>query len=421
MTEKTNKDFLGKYVRYATSRTDAPQKYHTLVGLSLLSAVVNRNLRMKFAQKTVYTNIYAICLGASSTTRRSTSLKIGSALLPPEVKRMPEYFSAEQFIVRLSETPRAILIRDELGGFLSDLYNKKYMGGLEQSLCDLYECPERIERDIRAGNWVLENVYPNILSATTIRMFSKNTSIDTIESGFGARFLYTIADKREGWKKYRYEEEQDIVALEELKNMLQAIWKKIGCRENPIDLKFDSQALKHYNWWVKRKEDELEAMEDEEWQIMGSFYVRVGDYAAKIAMLLWAQDSVNSEISNSENSFLINKKTLLRAIKLAEEFLREAKIVVHLITESTNERILRKLLNQLKKHGELDYSTWLRNSNMKARIFQEYVQTLSERGDAMFDKERKVYRYVDKNKAEEDNKSEVKKDEQQPAAGLQGA
>jgi hypothetical protein len=252
-------------------------------------------------------------------------------------------------------------------------------------------------------------------------MFSKNTSIDTIESGFGARFLYTIADKREGWKKYRYEEEQDIVALEELKNMLQAIWKKIGCRENPIDLKFDSQALKHYNWWVKRKEDELEAMEDEEWQIMGSFYVRVGDYAAKIAMLLWAQDSVNSEISNSENSFLINKKTLLRAIKLAEEFLREAKIVVHLITESTNERILRKLLNQLKKHGELDYSTWLRNSNMKARIFQEYVQTLSERGDAMFDKERKVYRYVDKNKAEEDNKSEVKKDEQQPAAGLQGA
>jgi hypothetical protein len=58
---------------------------------------------------------------------------------------------------------------------------------------------------------------------------------------------------------------------------------------------------------------------------------------------------------------------------------------------------------------------------MKARIFQEYVQTLSERGDAMFDKERKVYRYVDKNKAEEDNKSEVKKDEQQPAAGLQGA
>jgi len=403
--------FFKKYVEHVSTLTDAPKKYHEVIALFLLSAVLQRNLRMQFRHKAIYPNLWVVLLGLSSITRRTTAMLLGMNLLPKELKILPHKFSPEALIAALGENPRTVFYRDEFGGFLADL-TKRYMSGMKEEFCMLYECPERHETFLKKeGRRLLEKIYLCILTATTIAMYQRNINQDDISSGFCARFLYVLVEDKHGWKGLGYGGEGEEKSRQHLAQLLQEIYEKMGLRKEPIDLQFDAKALRVYNKWLRKHEKKL--FDEENMEEMSSFYTRIADYVIKISMLLWAEEHVNSSIRNSEKLSYIDTKTVKKAIQMGEGFLNEARTVVQKITESTNERILRKLLNQLKKHGELDHSTWLKNANMKAKDFQEYQSTLLQRGEVVFDKERNVYRYVDK--------GEVKKDEQQPTAGLQGA
>lgn len=136
--------FVGDWIRFASSCTDAPHEYHEALALVLLAAVTPQvKARIKFWPHGLRTNLYILLLGPSTTWRKSTAADLAWPLVrrvAPQVigpdRATPEGFG-EQLATRNGTT---MLVRmDEFTGMLADLHHKPYMAGFAELLMKIYD------------------------------------------------------------------------------------------------------------------------------------------------------------------------------------------------------------------------------------------------------------------------------------------
>lgn len=136
--------FVGDWIRFASTCTDAPHEYHEVMALVLLAAVTPQvKARVKFWPHGLRTNLYVLLLGPSTTWRKSTATDHARRLLQrvaPQVigpdKATPEGFG-EQLSKRNGTT--MLMYVDEFTGLLADLHHKPYMAGLSELLLKAYD------------------------------------------------------------------------------------------------------------------------------------------------------------------------------------------------------------------------------------------------------------------------------------------
>lgn len=120
-------NFVVKYINYWQTRTDAYPEYHHAAALILLSIIADRILVYKLSAAMIYTNIWAMCLGKSSISRKSTAvnktrhiLESGDWLKPyqPPGSNVCPRCSTHKILVRSGPQERRIwILNSELGHF----------------------------------------------------------------------------------------------------------------------------------------------------------------------------------------------------------------------------------------------------------------------------------------------------------------
>jgi hypothetical protein len=348
-TEESGLTFVERYVNYAGGLTDAPSAYHEGVALALLSATVNRRLRLRFAHSTLYSNVWVILLGPSSIMRKSTAMNIGLRLLPKDVCRLPQDFSPEALIDELDKSPRALFYRDELGSFLGDL-TKDYMSGTKETLCFLFDCPEEYKRALRAKRFHLRELYLTILTGTTVSSFFHRINEHDIHSGFCNRFLYCPATKKRSWAPVRHATEGDVTERASLSESLSNVFERIGQRPEPIELRLNGEAMRIYNDWLRLREEELMRLGEEESDLLSGFHARIADYVPKLSMLLSAEDIANKQTDKAT----IQPKAIQRAIQTGDRFMKNARLMLRSIAKGRASTRTAK-----GEHGGLSFSRFI--------------------------------------------------------------
>jgi len=197
--------FLAEWIAYASSRTDAAHELHEAAALVLLASATP-TLRAQLAPYPggLPTNLYALIVGDSTTSRKSTSKDLGRDVqyraLPRSIS--PDHFSPEGFVEHLAARPNdaTTLYVDEFAELLDKLHHARHMAGLRGLLMTVYAGTDytyrRHSKRAKGGEKLADEdmiVGPHlsILGATTPAIFEALVSKD-LTSGLLGRFAIVM-------------------------------------------------------------------------------------------------------------------------------------------------------------------------------------------------------------------------------------
>jgi len=372
-------DFIEAYVKYASSLTDAPKLYHKALAYSLLSCCVGRT-RINISPEAKYPNIWLIEVGLSGVTRKTVSKNLALSVLPDHVNILPGDFSPEAFLDMLQNYDEGVIVRDEFSGFLAQC-RKDYMASTKELFAILYDCPDNYERTFKSGQVKLENVFFNLISATTPTGFTKYASISDFLTGFLSRFLIVYGEQKERKWRRPLTFEDEIERLK-LKDWLTKIYEAFHTNPKPM-FEFSEEALEAFNLWETKIDYEITAREDD---VYGAIASRYKDYVLKLSALAEVSSMpLNPQLVKLviSNSLKISKNSVLRAIKDVETILTKLTTNLLIILIDTD---LEKLYSLLKREEIklappdrwVSHSHLLRMSNFTSKKFHMLIETLVE-------------------------------------------
>jgi 5S rRNA maturation endonuclease (ribonuclease M5) len=246
--------FVSQFLAYGTQCVDCAHDYLETVALvALATATPDLRARLRQYPRGLGTAFYAILIGDSTRSRKSTAAALGLDILndaAPE-SQLAEQASPEAFVEQVAARSHdsTLWYVDELGETLDKLHHAKYMAGLRGLLLSLYDgrryTYRRTTKRTKKGEPVEDALvieHPNlaVLGATTEAIFEIVTARD-VSSGFMARFAVVMPTSRpprrglEESPKDLTQQRQDLAAwLTRL-----CLWAKTG----PRSVRFIGNAL----------------------------------------------------------------------------------------------------------------------------------------------------------------------------------
>ncbi len=355
-------DFVEAYKDYAMQISDAPAKYQELMALSIISTVLKRQVYLKYGVYNLYPNLYIVLIGKSTVMRKTACLNMAKYIIKkfnPELV-LPNDFTPEGLFNLLSDRPGGLISWSEFGAFLINASTKTYQAGIKEFLTEAYDCPDFLNKRLAGKEYEINNVYLNIITATTLHWFLDRISESDTMGGFLGRFIYMPCkqEDRNGW--YYMPQQEDT----ELSNKLLDNINQISQLAGGFEISDEARAL--LIKWLRRHEDELETLDDSK-GIIG-FYARLSDYLLKFAMLY--------EISGNR-SLVISEGSLMRAIKLVNQLKQSLnELMSDHIAFTKEAKDLQKVLNLIKAEGTIPRSRLIQNSNMTSKQLDEILSTL---------------------------------------------
>ena len=263
-----------------TQFQEAPEVFHTWVGLSILASTVRRTIVLPRGYFNIYPNLY-IALVAPSGFSKSVAANIGTNILTTikdiDVlkEKLTSYFILDYFdkLTKSKGECCVTIYAPEMRNFLGDL-NKTETVTL---LTSFYECPDSPAYRTKGGGVLLfKNVCINLLACSTPEWLTLGTTTDEIAGGFTGRFVYVYADSTN--RSFPFPEDFITPDIMDLKDDLINDLNHIKTIKGQFVL--TAQAKAEYIGWYNRRKDECR---DER---LVSYYERKRDLVFKVAMLL---------------------------------------------------------------------------------------------------------------------------------------
>jgi hypothetical protein len=131
--------FIPAYVRWAMSRNDAHVVYHLATALAMVTQTTHDDLCYAPNSRT-FSNIYALCIGASTDSRKTTAISMGTALLaealPDALQAQPD--SKQGLIKSLGRKQRQLIPYPEFGDAIST-WQMSYAAPIKTALTSAYD------------------------------------------------------------------------------------------------------------------------------------------------------------------------------------------------------------------------------------------------------------------------------------------
>ena len=230
--------FVGRYISYASAKTDAPHEFHEAAALSLL-ATASPNVRTYLDPwpDGLSTNLYLLMVGGTTASRKSTSLAIARRIMAAVSGDavLAERMTPEAMVEQLAGRPRAgsLLIGDEFGEALDNILRRdNYLSGLRELFLALYgsrrfKYARRSKRVSGGGQQSdvdeINDPHLTILTASTGSIFEVLSSRD-IQTGLVPRFAI-VYPQHQPARRAIYEQAKHSNEHERwLQNYLQAIF-----------------------------------------------------------------------------------------------------------------------------------------------------------------------------------------------------
>jgi Protein of unknown function (DUF3987) len=299
---------LRDYENHWLPTSDAPRVYQVACAMSVLSTVVSNRIWLPFGGQSVYCNLWVLILGPSSFYRKSTCIAKAKRTIqqlsvredgePDRSPLLPDEFSREALLKRLSERGQGLMTFSEFSGFLA-LLGRDYMSGTKETLSDLYDCQQTYSRSVGANEFVIRNAYLNILAASQTDWFTDKLKAGDVRGGFLARFCYWPAFTKPRFIAVPPEPDQGLGrrllgGLNEIRRLSGAVI-------------LSAEAKTVYTKWVERHERELE--KSDRVGDLSPFWSRLSIMTLKFAMLI--------QVSH-DRSLNVSGATMQNAIVLTE-------------------------------------------------------------------------------------------------------
>ena len=190
--------FIDEYRQWGTLATDAIPEYHEIAAAILLSAVLAENIKLGTSYGEVVPNLWALILGDSTLTRKTTAMRMAMDMLHEldDEAILATDGSAEGLLTGLSNRPGRVSIyfRDEVAGFFRSINKKDYLAGMPDLLTQLYDVPPTISRILRKETIrISKPVFIFFGGGIKDRVYQE-VSEEYILSGFLPRFLVVTGD-----------------------------------------------------------------------------------------------------------------------------------------------------------------------------------------------------------------------------------
>lgn len=304
------------------------------VGLAIAKRCV---LRLNFDD--IYPNLYMLWIAPTTYYHKSTGLKAITELVTGAFRYLllPETTTPEMLMAKLAgERPAnyeklppgekkledaATRFAGQRGMIVDEaskiLIPKKYMEGHSELLMQLFDAPNRIERELRGdGKMIIYNPALSLIGATTPAMLSRYLSNADWESGLMARFI-TITPTERVVKYVPVTDSPDVHAeMQTLRKRLQRIHNAFPVPPErdalfkaedvdtattafrPIEAEFEPGVLDRFNAYAEAMHEMTNPEHGLDERLCGN-YGRLPTLTAKLALILtvmdWAEDGANGK------------------------------------------------------------------------------------------------------------------------------
>lgn len=298
-----------------TLETESPEVFHMWVGLSVLSAVTRRRIKIPFGYQDLYPNLYVILVSPPGTCRKSSAMGYGKWFLDQiksinlEANKLtPESLINSLASASFSLQPSAIgsagsLVKNAAGMIYSTelsvtLGANALQNGLLGLLTDLFDSPDNWEyKTLSRGKETLNGVFLTILSATTPSFLSRTIPQDAIGDGFASRVIHVYRNERRADNPLPVLTLKQLKLRQELLADLQEISKLKGT------LSFDPAAIAYYDAWYRSKSVPVSIAKDERF---GGYRERRPIHVLKVAALISISFSDSLVITEAHIKMAVN-------------------------------------------------------------------------------------------------------------------
>lgn len=205
-------DFFAKYFEYV-GNTECPMSYHRWTAISILAAILGRNIWLPFGHGRIYPNMYIMIMG-SPGARKGTAMNIGAKLLKKAgYKRFcPDRLSKERFLMEIKpydyevnldfsdeEEIESLNMEEvsEIYAFAEEFGDLVGQGGMEfmTMLTKLWDNMSKYEHPkIHGKSIVVEQPTVNILGGNTTQGLALSIPPESIGNGFLSRMIFVHSE-----------------------------------------------------------------------------------------------------------------------------------------------------------------------------------------------------------------------------------
>ena len=201
-------DWITSYLDYADN-TESTFNFKQWSAISGIAACLQRKCRLEWGSETFFPNMYVVLVAPPGGARKGTAMKpIQQFLGELEIKLAPDSVTREALIQALEESCQTI--EDEHGkdiglhcsltAFCPELAvfigNQNY--NFISELTDWFDCKDRWEwKTKKSGVNVIDNLFFNLIGATTPDLIKTTLPIEIIGGGLASRMLFVFEAKKE--------------------------------------------------------------------------------------------------------------------------------------------------------------------------------------------------------------------------------
>lgn len=370
--------WLAELLRF-TSGQETPEMFYIFSGLALISAVLNRDVKMDKAYFDLYPNVYIILIAGTSKCHKSQSIGITTSFLE-EINHPPRKFAQkitnERLIQFLSENieiadmqqglveskASGIIAADELSSFLG----KNAMDtGIITTLTDLYGSQKHWEYQTKgSGTDVLNNVYITFLGASTAKWLRSAIPQEAVGGGFISRCIFVYQEEPKRLIPFPEDERPD--NFEEIKERLVHDLNQIAEMKGVFELSEEAKAW-YKNWYVENAKW-LSQTHNED------FFSRWDTFMLKLGMLISAARN---------NELIVTKADLQMADAYLNSVKQNMNPVLNTLTTADSELPTAKVLELIERRERVTHEALMRMTKhiVNAEGLQLIIQTLEEAGE----------------------------------------
>jgi hypothetical protein len=385
--------FFKGYMEFGKQMSYAVAEYHFAAILTILSCAIGRKIVMISTSQKLYCNIYAMVIGQTTTSGKSTACNLavdqffGIIEQDGICEKLTKKNSPQSVIQRLAKIPNRLWHYDECSEFYTDIANK-WCSALESILCSVYDGTE-VSYGLAAGKgkvdeWKAKDVFLSLLWNTTDGEVDRHANWNSFSNGFFPRFMWFWNFKVNVPRRNRAISDEDIkirVGLEHQIQHIRSILYKIPGNDM---IQFEPSEIIE-DWKITNDLEHL-STEHEVYRVATG---RLVGHAYKMAMLFSLMDpDVQKKITSTSVYPLTLKipddhaKTALRII---DEYLRPRILHVAELCESNKTKSGQDaIIKVLKKHdGITTKSKLLMNTHIRSKVMDELLSTMEESGEVL--------------------------------------
>ena len=349
---------------------------HQTVALHTLSSVIGPYMWFETGKKKLHPNVWALLVGTSSLTKKTTALDYGRTMLYTVAKELQMSDcggSVEGLQAELSERSANGIChvwsnQDEFGRVLSGMKMKDYQADLKDVMMQLYDGVPLSRRNVKMA-WRIDPVYMTLISGCTLTRLSQLLTIDDLEDGFLARFLMSYSEPYDDYVPHGHPKPHWSSIGATLEQQLSDVRTAYGSGKYITECSWKNDGSeKFYEAWAEDRANDVR-----HYALPGPASARLEAYFVKLCMLYDTSEKMGFLGATHE----IPYETAEKVANIIKPYCDNATFVYSKLGSDTATDLVYRIVNSAGEKGIL-YPDLITLSKMNIKKISGCIETLVE-------------------------------------------